>query len=139
MERIQLFISRDELCRYRPLCYRQRHASWIKKLGESIYKIKCCVMFFSGNSTPTHPIVTLITLNRRPYIFITFFSGNSDTLPPPTALSYVTLEWPQTIGDIQISKLMHCSAGNEKGRCGEEVRFRGKWMQVKIPFGYRPC
>ena len=27
---------------------------------------KCYVTFFPGNLTPTHPLVTLITLNRTP-------------------------------------------------------------------------
>ena len=37
-----------------------RHAR--KGRGEGPFK--CYVMFFSGNLTPTHPLVTLITLTR---------------------------------------------------------------------------
>ena len=56
-----------------------------------LYKgpFKCYVMFFSGNLTPTHPLVMLINN------IVTLFSGKCDT--PHPDLRYVTLEWPLNV------------------------------------------
>ena len=48
------------------------------------------IMFFSGNSTPTHPLVMLNTLNRTS--LDCFFHGI--LTPSHPLLCYVTLEWP---------------------------------------------
>ena len=54
---------------------------------------KCYVTLFPENWTPTHPLVTLITLNFTPSY--RFFPENL-THPHPHR-RYVTLEWPRSI------------------------------------------
>ena len=67
--------------------------------------------FFWKLETPTHPLVTQITLNLN--TFVTLFSGKSDT-PPHPHLRYVTLEWPLTT--------IWFSSGEQKGAVRYTIR-----------------
>ena len=82
-------------CGQVPSClWRQRWRSTMPVLGA----IQVLRNAFSGNWTPTHPLVTLITLNLTPVV--TLFPRKFDT---PLTLRFVTLEWPL------ISTLLYCS------------------------------